>query len=149
MSSGARNDFVERMPPLPFTYPWPGKGPKEIMRGLKRYVARDIYNQLFHQSPAPDGGTLRTTRTAKLLTLQQAADAPHTWPTTLSRLDSGLNHDNELHKRYETGSPANPRQSPKCQNVCRPACCRRARERKGTGVKDGRRRSRSNQINDP
>lgn len=79
-----------------------GKSTKEIMRCLKRYVAREIYDQLLHPSPAPDTGTLRTTRTAKRLTLQQAADALHAWPTTLSRLERGLSRDNDLYKRYET-----------------------------------------------
>ncbi|MCA4135701.1 IS110 family transposase, partial [Arthrobacter sp. M4] len=37
-----------------------GKSTKEIMRCLKRYVAREIYDQLFHPHPAPDGGPLRT-----------------------------------------------------------------------------------------
>ncbi|MCA4135762.1 helix-turn-helix domain-containing protein, partial [Arthrobacter sp. M4] len=68
----------------------------------KRYVAREIYDQLFHPHPAPDGGPLRTLRTAKHLTLQKAADALDVWPTTLSRLERGLSHDNDLHKRYET-----------------------------------------------
>lgn len=79
-----------------------GKSTKEIMRCLKRYVAREIYDQLLHPHPAPDAGTLRTSRTAKQLTLQQAADALHVWPTTLSRLERGLTHDNDFHHRYET-----------------------------------------------
>jgi hypothetical protein len=79
-----------------------GKSTKEIMRCLKRYVAREIYDQLLHPQPAPDGGSLRTRRTAKRLTLQQAADALHVWPTTLSRLERGLAHDNDVHHRYET-----------------------------------------------
>jgi transposase len=79
-----------------------GKSTKEIMRCLKRYVAREICDQLLHPRPAPDAGTLRTVRTAKQLTLQQAADALHVWPTTLSRLERGLSHDNNFHKRYET-----------------------------------------------
>lgn len=79
-----------------------GKSTKEIMRCLKRYVAREIYEQLLHPQPAPDAGPLRTVRTAKHLTLQQAADALHVWPTTLSRLERGLSHDNDFHHRYET-----------------------------------------------
>ncbi|MGY2746956.1 IS110 family RNA-guided transposase [Arthrobacter sp. UYCu723] len=79
-----------------------GKSTKEIMRCLKRYVAREIYDQLLHPRPGPDAGTLRTVRTAKQLTLQQAADALHVWPTALSRLERGLTHDNDFHKRYET-----------------------------------------------
>ncbi|WP_241709038.1 IS110 family transposase [Arthrobacter bambusae] len=79
-----------------------GKSTKEIMRCLKRYVARELYEQLLHPHPGPDPGTLRTVRTAKHLTLQQAADALHVWPTTLSRLERGLSHDNDFHHRYET-----------------------------------------------
>lgn len=79
-----------------------GKSTKEIMRCLKRYVAREIYEQLLHPQPAPDSGTLRTVRITKHLTLQQAADALQVWPTTLSRLERGLSHDNNLHHHYET-----------------------------------------------
>lgn len=64
---------------------------------------------------APDAGTLRTTRAAKGLTLQQAADALNVWPTTLSRLERGLSHDNEFHHRYETWlncQPPGPVQTP-------------------------------------
>ena len=79
-----------------------GKSTKEIMRCLKRYVAREIYDQLLPPRPAPDAGRLRTTGAAKGLTLQQAADALNVWPTTLSRLERGLSHDNDFHHRYET-----------------------------------------------
>ncbi len=79
-----------------------GKSTKEIMRCLKRYVAREIYNQLLHPQPVPDAGTLRVTRSARHVTLQQAADALDVWPTTLSRLERGLSHDSNLHGRYET-----------------------------------------------
>jgi hypothetical protein len=79
-----------------------GKSTREIMRCLKRYVAREACDQLLLPRPAPDAGTLRTARTAKQLTLQQAADALHDWPTALSRLERGLAHDNNFHKRYET-----------------------------------------------
>jgi transposase len=79
-----------------------GKSTKEIMRCLKRYVAREVYDQLLHPQPAPDPGPLRTVRVTKHLSLQQAADALHVWPTTLSRLERGLSHDNDFHHRYET-----------------------------------------------
>lgn len=46
---------------------------------------------------------MRTSSTPRWTSaLQQAADALHVWPTTLSRLERGLSHDNDLHKRYET-----------------------------------------------
>lgn len=79
-----------------------GKSTKEIMRCLKRYVAREIYSQLLHPQPAPDHRPLRAVRVGMHLTLQQAADALHVWPTTLSRLERGLSHDNNFHKRYES-----------------------------------------------
>ena len=79
-----------------------GKGTKEIMRCLKRYVAREIYNQLLHPRPAPDAAALRKARATKGLTLQEAAVALSVWPTTLSRLERGLSHDSDVHHRYET-----------------------------------------------
>lgn len=95
-----------------------GKSTKEIMRCLKRYVARELYEQLLHPHPAPDAGPLRTARAAKHLTLQQAADALHLWPTTLSRLERGLSHDNDIHRRYETWLNA---QSPQTAKTRYPA----------------------------
>ncbi|MCA4135775.1 hypothetical protein LD110_23505, partial [Arthrobacter sp. M4] len=38
----------------------PSEPLSSTMRCLKRYVAREIYDQLFHPHPAPDGGPLRT-----------------------------------------------------------------------------------------
>lgn len=98
-----------------------GKSTKEIMRCLKRYVAREIYDQLLHPQPAPDGRSLRTRRTAKRLTLQQAADALHVWPTTLSRLERGLAHNNDVHHRYETWLN---RQSPATMQTPHPVLAR-------------------------
>ena len=51
-----------------------------------------------HPTPAPSGKHAQP----KDLTLQQAADALSVWPTTLSRLERGLTHDNDAHHRYET-----------------------------------------------
>ena len=58
-----------------------GKSTKEIMRCLKRYVAREIYDQLLHPQPAPDAGALRALRKTKKITLQAAADNLQVWPT--------------------------------------------------------------------
>ncbi len=79
-----------------------GKGTKEIMRCLRRYVTREIYNQVLDPRPAPDAATLRKARATKGLTLQEAADALSVWSTTLSRLERGLSHDSDVHHRYET-----------------------------------------------
>jgi transposase len=78
-----------------------GKNTKEIMRCLKRYIAREIYEQLLHPHPAPDAGELRALRKAKNITLQTAADNLHVWPAALSRLERGLTRDDGFHQRYE------------------------------------------------
>jgi transposase len=77
-----------------------GKTTKEIMRCLKRYIAREIYNQLLNPQPAPDAGTLRALRKTKNITLQAAADALHVWPSSLSRLERGQTRDDEFYERY-------------------------------------------------
>ena len=77
-----------------------GKTTKEIIRCLKRYIAREIYDQLLHPQPAPTAGELRALRTAKKITLQAAADTLHIWPSTLSRFERGLTRDDQLFQRY-------------------------------------------------
>jgi transposase len=77
-----------------------GKNTKEIMRCLKRYIAREIYDQLLHPQPAPDAGALRALRKSKKITLQSAADTLHVWPSSLSRLERGLTRDDVFHQRY-------------------------------------------------
>lgn len=77
-----------------------GKSSKEIIRCLKRYIAREIYDQLLHPHPAPAAGELRALRTAKNITLQAAADTLHIWPSTLSRFERGLTRDDHLFQRY-------------------------------------------------
>jgi transposase len=78
-----------------------GKSTTEIIRCLKRYIAREIYDQLIHPQPAPDAGALRILRNSKNITLQAAADSLHVWPTSLSRLERGLTRDDEFYHRYE------------------------------------------------
>ena len=78
-----------------------GKSTTEIIRCLKRYIAREIYDQLIHPQPAPDAGALRALRKSKNITLQAAADSLHVWPTALSRLERGLARDDEFYQHYE------------------------------------------------
>jgi transposase len=77
-----------------------GKTSKEIIRCLKRYIAREIYEQLLHPQPAPNAGNLRALRSAKNITLQAAADTLHIWPATLSRFERGLTRDDQFFQRY-------------------------------------------------
>ena len=86
---------------------WPGdvrkeRAPRKSCAASNATSPGKSTNSSFTPQPAPDAGPLRTVRTAKHLTLQQAAYALHVWPTTLSRLERGLSHDNDFHKRYET-----------------------------------------------
>ncbi len=78
-----------------------GKSTTEIIRCLKRYIAREIYDQLLHPQPAPDAGALRALRQTKKITLQAAADNLRVWPTRLSRLERGTARDDEFYQRYE------------------------------------------------
>nr|WP_236783116.1 transposase [Arthrobacter sp. QXT-31] len=78
-----------------------GKSTTEIIRCLKRYIAREIYDQIIHPHPAPDAGSLRVLRKTKNITLQAAADSLHVWPTSLSRLERGITRNDEFYQRYE------------------------------------------------
>ncbi|MGZ4660173.1 MAG: IS110 family RNA-guided transposase [Arthrobacter sp.] len=78
-----------------------GKNSKEIIRCLKRYIAREIYAQLLHPQPAPDAGALRALRKTKKITLQAAADNLRVWPSALSRFERGQSRDEVFHQRYE------------------------------------------------
>jgi hypothetical protein len=68
---------------------------------IRRYIAREIYDQLLHPQPAPDAGALRALRKTKRITLQAAADKLHVWLSALSRLERGLTRDDLFHQRYE------------------------------------------------
>ncbi len=79
-----------------------GKSKREIMRCLKRYVAREVYRQITNPIPAPPVLDLRPYRHQLGMTLQQAATALQTWPSTLSRLERGKLRDDRLLLRYRT-----------------------------------------------
>ncbi len=80
-----------------------GKSKREIIRCLKRYVAREVYRQITHPVPAPPVLDLRPLRHSLGMTLQQAATDLQTWPSTISRLERGKMRDDELLDRYRTG----------------------------------------------
>lgn len=78
-----------------------GKTDRDIVRCLKRYVAREIYQLLTDPPTVPTGADLRATRTAAGITLADAAHALSTWPTRISQLERGLKHDTDLATRYQ------------------------------------------------
>ena len=75
-----------------------GKTRPEIIRCLKRHIARDIYHLLTDPHPTPNGPDLRHHRTQARITLTHAADRLDTQPTVLSQLERGLHH---LATRYQ------------------------------------------------
>jgi transposase len=79
-----------------------GRSDREIIRCLKRYVAREIYRLLTNPPAVPLGTDLRIARTNAKISLQTAAANLNSWPTRLSKLERGLHHDTDLATRYQT-----------------------------------------------
>ena len=77
-----------------------GKTRKEIIRCLKRYIARQVYQLLTNPHQTPSGAHLRCLRQNTQTTLVQAATALQTHPTSLSQLERGLYHNHHLATRY-------------------------------------------------
>ncbi len=79
-----------------------GKTRREIIRCLKRSIAREIHQLLTNPPTVPNGPKLRTTRTAAGISLQTAANALNTWPTRLSQLERNLDYNTKLAQKYQT-----------------------------------------------
>lgn len=77
-----------------------GLSKKEIIRCLKRYVAREIYRVMKNPRPAPRTNDLRPLRLALGLTLTLAAQSLGTWPTSISRIERGTSRDLNTAGRY-------------------------------------------------
>jgi len=78
-----------------------GKNDREIIRCLKRYIAREIYRLLTDPPVVPHGADLRQQRQLNAMTLDTAAAALNAWPTRISHLERGLIHDRDLAERYQ------------------------------------------------
>lgn len=77
-----------------------GKSTKEIVRCLKRYIAREVFGLLTKERHVPDTSDLRPARLAAGITLQIAATHFDTWPARISELERGLRRNDELERRY-------------------------------------------------
>ncbi|WAH96036.1 IS110 family transposase [Arthrobacter sp. MMS18-M83] len=77
-----------------------GKSKREIMRCLKRYVAREIYRQITNPQPAPSNADLRQQRTKLGFTINAAAGHLGQWPSVISRLERGLIRNDSLAATY-------------------------------------------------
>ena len=78
-----------------------GKTRREILRCLKRHIAREIYKLLTDPPPVPRRADLRQQRTQNRLTITAVAAALSTPPTRISELERGLYHNNDLAHRYQ------------------------------------------------
>ena len=77
-----------------------GLSKKEIIRCLKRYVAREIFRVMKNPRPAPLTNDLRPLRLALGLTQAMAAAALGTWPTAISRIERGKSRDRDAVSQY-------------------------------------------------
>jgi transposase len=77
-----------------------GKTKPEIIRCLKRYIAREVFTAIVHPpSDIPTGHDLRQTRLQARLPLVAVASAHRIAPIELSRLERGLHHNTDLARR--------------------------------------------------
>jgi transposase len=77
-----------------------GKSAKEIIRCLKRYVAREVFGLLTDPPPVLQGSDLRAARTKAGASLAIVATALDSRPTRISELERGIRHDADLASRY-------------------------------------------------
>jgi len=75
-----------------------GKTTKEIIRCLKRYIAREVFGLLTKERHVPDTSDLRPARLAAGLTLQVVADHFNVWPARISEVERGVARDDELER---------------------------------------------------
>ena len=78
-----------------------GKTRREIVRCLKRHIAREIYRLLTNPPAVPHGADLRQQRHQAKITLTTAAQALDTHPGRISALERGNHHNSDLATRYQ------------------------------------------------
>ncbi|MFF9573202.1 hypothetical protein [Streptomyces sp. NPDC014685] len=94
MSSDARTcDYAARQTAA-------GRTKKEIVRLLKRAIAREIFRYLTTLITAPGASDLRPARQAKNITLTTVAEYFGVWPTVISCIGRGTRRDDGLAHAY-------------------------------------------------
>jgi len=73
---------------------------KDILRLLKRAIAREMFRLLTQQCDIDDYRDLRPTRQNKNITVTAAAQHFGVWPTVISRLERGLQRNDTLATHY-------------------------------------------------
>ncbi|OBB37912.1 IS110 family transposase [Mycobacterium sp. 852002-51961_SCH5331710] len=77
-----------------------GRSKNDVLRLLKRAIAREMFRHLTEPCPIDDYSDLRPTRQARNITLTAAAAHFNVWPITISRLERGLKRDDTLATNY-------------------------------------------------
>jgi transposase len=77
-----------------------GRNDPEILRLLKRAIAREVFKSLTRSLTTPQLADLRPARQAKNITLTAAAAAMGTYPTKIVRTETGTYPDYDLAQRY-------------------------------------------------
>ena len=78
-----------------------GKKTTEIIRCLKRHIAREIYRLLTNPPPTPNCARLRTRRLNAGITVTETAQAIGTHPSRISALELGRDHNHHLATQYQ------------------------------------------------
>ena len=78
-----------------------GKTHREIIRCLKRHIAREIYHLITNPPPTPNCPELRNQRQHQGITVTRAARALGTHPSRISALERGRHHNHQLAARYQ------------------------------------------------
>lgn len=77
-----------------------GRSKREIIRCLKRYVAREVFTAITNPpADLPTGSELREMRTERHLSLTAVSSQFGTTPINISRIERGLTHDTRLARR--------------------------------------------------
>jgi transposase len=79
-----------------------GRSTPEILRQLKRALAREMFKYLTRHITTPATDDLRPTRQAKNITLTRAAAHLGIWPSALSRIERGTKRDDTLANAYRS-----------------------------------------------
>lgn len=77
-----------------------GKSSKDVLRCLKRAIARETWHHLVHPDPIETADDLRPLRHERGLTLTQAATHLGTFPARISELERGTRPNANLATAY-------------------------------------------------
>ena len=77
-----------------------GHSNKEIIRCLKRALAREVFTLLTTRVEVPVIDDLRPLRQARKLSLMTVAEHFNVWPATISKLERGTHRDDDLANTY-------------------------------------------------